>query len=126
MWDYSTLWMELIGTILVLITKDNAAIQVLGLIEVLWKVVEAIIDTQIKTMVTFHDFLHGFCAFIGTGAATMKLNMAQDIASISQDLLSLVLLYLWKAYDKLDPGHILNNLKYYRTGPKMWGILVYF
>ena len=30
--------------------------------DVVWKVVEAVIDTRTKTVVQFHDVLHGFCA----------------------------------------------------------------
>ena len=47
------------------------------MIEVLWKVLEAIIYTRIKKVVTFHDVLHKFCASRGTGTAIMELKMAQ-------------------------------------------------
>ena len=47
------------------------------LLEVLWKVTEAIIDTRIKKAVTLHDVLYGFCAGSGTGKATMEIKLEQ-------------------------------------------------
>ena len=49
--------------------------QVIGVLEVMWKVVESIIDTQIKTVATVHNVLHVLCASRGTGASIMELNM---------------------------------------------------
>ena len=44
---------------LVLITKGNADTCRIGLIEVVWKVEDAVIDTHIKSVVQLHDGLHG-------------------------------------------------------------------
>ena len=76
-WEYSTLPTDLSWTILVLLPKGNADTRSIGLLEVLWKLVESIIDTWIKTTVMFHDILHGFIACRGTGKAIMELKMAQ-------------------------------------------------
>ena len=73
--------MELSWTILFLLPKGNAENRWIGTIEVLWKVVEAIIDTRIKTVVTFHNVLHGFSSIRGTGTAIMDINMVQELAS---------------------------------------------
>ena len=54
------------------------------MLEVLWKVVESIIYTKIKTVVMLHKVMHAFCANRCTGIAIMELKMAQDIASIDQ------------------------------------------
>ena len=69
--------MGLSWTILVLISKVNAYTQGIGLIGVLFKVVEVLSDTCIKAVVMFHDILHGFIACRGTGKAIMELKMAQ-------------------------------------------------
>ena len=45
MWEHRTISTELSWNILVLIPGGNADTQVVGLLEVLWKVVEAVIDT---------------------------------------------------------------------------------
>ena len=41
------------------------------MLEVMWKVVEGVIDTLVKAAVQFHDVLHGFHAGRGTGTAIM-------------------------------------------------------
>ena len=64
--------------------------------EVLWKVMEGIIDARIKKAVTFHDVLHKFCAGKGTGTAIMELKLTQEMTSLDQDLILLVFLDLIK------------------------------
>ena len=59
MWKFSTILTDLSWNILVLFTKGNVKTRGIVLIEVLWKVVKSIIDTRIKTVVMFHDILHG-------------------------------------------------------------------
>ena len=94
--------MGLSWTILVLISKVNAYTQGIGLIGVLFKVVEVLSDTCIKAVVMFHDILHGFFSSRGMGTAIMELNMAQEIASIDQYLLFLVFLYFSKSYNMTE------------------------
>ena len=55
MWESSTLLKELSWTILVLIPKGRADTQGIGLLRVLWKVVDSIFDTGINMVVIFHD-----------------------------------------------------------------------
>ena len=45
--------------------------------DVMWKVVEAVIYIRIKIVVQFHDVLHMFCAGTGTGIAIMEIKLAQ-------------------------------------------------
>ena len=84
---------ELIWTILVLLPKGYAETWRVGLLEVLWKIVEDIIDTQIKMVATFHNVLHEFRVSRGTWTAIMELNMVQGLASIDRD--SLLLVFYW-------------------------------
>ena len=44
-------------------------------------------------------FFHSFRAGIGMGAAVIEFKLSQEISSIDQDLLFLVLRYLCKPYD---------------------------
>ena len=62
MWVYGTISAHLGRKILILIPKGNEDTQGIGLLEVLWKVIEDIIDTLIKKEVMFHEALHRFCA----------------------------------------------------------------
>ena len=58
-------------------SKSKHGCQEIGLLEVIWKVVEAVIDTWIKTVLQFHNVLHWYCAGIGIGTAIMDLKLAQ-------------------------------------------------
>ena len=98
----------------------------MGVWEVIWKVMEAIIYTLIKKPVTLYDVLCEFCLGRGTGTSIMELNLAQDLASLDQKPLFLVLLDLRKSYDNLDCGWIFNTLEGYGAGPKTQGILTEF
>ena len=85
---------------------------------------EAIIDKRVNKAITFHDVLNGFLERRGTATAIMELNLTQDLASVDQDALLLVFMYLKKVYDNLDHGWLLKTLEGYGKGPKMWGIMV--
>ena len=60
---------------MVLIPKVNADTQDIVLLEVLWILLEAVMDNRIKTVVQFHYILNGFSAGIGEGAAIMYLKL---------------------------------------------------
>ena len=72
------------------------------MIEIVWKLLEAIFDTLVKKAVHFHDILHGFRAKRGTGTAILEVKLAQGLASIEQVPLFLIFLDLHKAYDTVD------------------------
>ena len=111
---------------LIIIPNANADTQVMGILELFWKVTEAIIDTCIKKVVTFHKVLHGFCAGRGTGASIVELNPAQELESVDRYLLLLVFFDIIKVYENLDHGRLLETLEGYGAGPKKWGILADF
>ena len=77
--------MDLGWKIPIQITKGEINTRGIGLLETLWKVVEAIIDTILRVSVCLHNILHSFCAGRVTGTAILELNMAQDLASVDQD-----------------------------------------
>ena len=43
-----------------MITKGRQEYQGFGLVEVMWKVVAAILYLRLTASITYHDFLHGF------------------------------------------------------------------
>ena len=59
----------------------------------------------------------------GTGTDIMELNTDQDMARIYQEPLFIMFLYLWKIYDTLDRGRLLQTLEGYGAGLKLHGIL---
>ena len=60
------------------------------LLETLWKVVEALINTRIRVILQFHDVLHGIRDRRGTGTAIVELKLYQEIYRIYQDPFFLV------------------------------------
>ena len=56
----------------------------MGLLEVVWKVIEAITDIWKKTTVKFHDILHRFHDNRRMVTAIMEINMSQELTSIYQ------------------------------------------
>ena len=59
--------------------KDNWDI---GLVEVMWKVVAAIINRRFTSSITYHDALHGFRAGCGTRTATLEAKLLQQLADL--------------------------------------------
>ena len=57
------------------------------------------------------------------GPAILELKLAQELDSINQDPLFLVLLYLYKVYDTLERGCLLTTLEGYGAVPHMCRIL---
>ena len=97
-WYHRAIPEDLGWTILILIPKVNTDNLWIGLLGVIWKLMEAIIDTHINNSVTFHDVLHGFRVGMLMGTAIMELNLAQELVSVDQDPLLLVFLDILKAY----------------------------
>ena len=67
---------------MVLIPKGTTDTQGIGLLETLWKVVEALIDTHLRSSLQMHDVLHRFRFGKGTGAAIMELSLTKELSSI--------------------------------------------
>ena len=55
----------------VLIPKEKKSYRSIGLVEVMRKVVVAIINCRFTASIPYHEFLHGFRAGRGTGNATL-------------------------------------------------------
>ena len=99
MWRKREIPQELVCTVLVIIPKGTTNTRGFGLIDTLCKVVEALIYTCLHAILQMHVILHGFRYRRGTGAAIMELDITQELSSIYQEPLFLVLLDLRKAYD---------------------------
>ena len=113
-------------TVLVLTPKGYTDTLGIGLLETLWRVVEAIIYTCLRASIQFHDVLHGFRSRRVTGRALMELNIMQMLASIYHDPLFLVFLYLWKSYNTMDSDRLIYTLEGYSAGTRMCILLETF
>ena len=61
----------------VLIPKGNKDYRGIGLVEVMCKLVAAILNRRLTASITFHNFLNGFRAGRGTGTTTLKTKLLQ-------------------------------------------------
>ena len=71
----------------VLIPKEKKDYHGIGLMEVMWKVVAAILNLRITASITFYDFLHVFQAGRGTGTTTLKDKLLQQLAALREEAL---------------------------------------
>ena len=67
---------------MVLIPKGEKDYRVIGLVEVMWKVVAEILNLRLTASITFHDFIHGFRAGCGTVTATLWAKLLQQLAAL--------------------------------------------
>ena len=102
--------------VVVLILKYKKDYRGIGLVEVMWKVVTAILNLWITASITFHDSLHRFWAGRGPGTAILKAKLLQKLASLKADVLYVILLYMHKGYDVLDRSMCLDILEGYSVG----------
>ena len=89
-------------TPLAVIPKGNGDGCGIGLVEALFKVLEVIVDSRVKSAVVFHGCLHGFVQHRGTGMAIVELKLAIELAGLEQVPLFAIFLDLQKAHDTLD------------------------
>ena len=66
----------------VMIPKGRKEYRGIGLVEVMWKVVTAILHRRLATAITYHDFLHGFRAGCGIGKDTLEARLLQQRAAM--------------------------------------------
>jgi hypothetical protein len=69
---------------MVLLPKDGGGYRGIGLLEIIWKLISAILDVWFKSTIQFHDCLHGFQASRGTGTAIIEVKLLQQLAMIHQ------------------------------------------
>ena len=88
--------------VVVLIPKGKKDYQGIGLVEVMWKVVAALLNRHFTASITYHEFLHGFWAGCSTGTATPKAKLLQQLAALREEVLYVIFLDLPKAYGALE------------------------
>ena len=92
---------------MVLIPKGNQEYWGIRLVDVMWKVVAAVLNCRLTTSITYPNFLHGFRVGRGTGTATLKAKLLQKLAALREEVLYVIFLELHKEYDDLDRSRYL-------------------
>ena len=88
----------------------------IGLVEVMQKVVAAILNRRFTASITYHNLLHGFRSGRGTGTATLETKLLQQLATLREEVLYAILFDLHKAYDAFDRSRCLEILEGYGIG----------
>ena len=110
-------------TVVMIPKRGGTNFRGIGLIEVLWKAISGIINLRLFLSIQFHDALHGFHAVRGTGNATLKANLLQQLITMMEAFLHAIFLDLSKACNALDMYHCLDILEGYGVGPRTLYIL---
>ena len=74
----------------VLIPKGKKDYRGIDLVEVMWKVVAAILNRRFTASITYHDFLHGFRAGRGTDNVTLEAKLLQQLAALREEVLYVI------------------------------------
>ena len=122
LWETGCIPQQMLWMVIVLLPKGGGDYRRIGLLDSIWKVVEAVMDNRLKVL-DYHDCLHGFLAGRGTGTATTEVKLAQQLAYIEQVPLYGVFIDLRKAYDAMDRGRCLKILTAHGMGPKMLKVI---
>ena len=73
-----------------LIPKGKKDYRGIGLVEVMWKVVAAILNRRFTASITYHDALNGFRAGRGTGTATLEAKLLHQLADLREGVLYVI------------------------------------
>ena len=85
----------------VLIPKGGKDYRGIGPVEVMWKVVAAILNLRLTASINFHELFHGFRAGRGTGTATLKAKLLHQLVALREEVLYVIFLDLHKVYHPL-------------------------
>ena len=78
---------EVTWQVVVLIPKGKKDYRCIVLVEVMWKVVAAILNSRFAASITYHNALHGFREGRGTGTATLEAKLLQQLAALREEVL---------------------------------------
>ena len=103
---------------MVLIPKGKGDYRGIGFVEVMWKVVAAILNIRITSSITYHYFLHGFWESCGTVTTTLDVKPLNQLVALGEEVLHMIFLDLHKVYDALDRLGCLEVIEVYGVGTR--------
>jgi hypothetical protein len=117
-WNHGSIPRQLLWIIIVLIPKGGGDYQGIGLLELIWKVLERIMDHQLDTIKP-HNCLHGCHANRGTGTMVIEAKLAQQLSYLELKPFFGIFLDLKKAFNLMDKEQCILILEGYGAGPRM-------
>ena len=78
--------------------------------------VTVVLNFYLGMAITFHKIFHGFLSGIGTGNASLKSNMIQQVVAMREEVFYNIFLDLHKSYNILDRYRCLGILAACRVG----------
>ena len=82
----------------------------IGLVEVLCKTMSGIIKHRLTLVIVYCDTLHGLRAGRGTGTASLKAKLLQQLAAIREEFIYEIFIDLHQVYNELDQEICLEIL----------------
>ena len=108
-WRTGEIPRQLCWIIVVLLPKKDGGYRGIGLLEPIWKVIEAIMDRRLN-VIPLHDCLRGYLAKRGTRTAITEAKLFQQLAFLDQVPLFSAFLDLKKAFGLMDRKRCLRIL----------------
>ena len=71
----------------VLIPKGVGYLQRIRLVEVLWKTVKGILNFRFAAAIQFHNKIHGFRMYRGTGTPSLESNLLKHFMKMREEVL---------------------------------------
>ena len=100
----------------VLIPKGGGDYRIIGLVEVVWKAVEVILNHRFTASTTYRASFHRFWEGRGMGTSTLKVKLLHQVTAMREAVLHTIFLELHKAYNSLDRSRYLEILEGYGVG----------